>query len=81
MIHKKLDSLIDDMVDKGIALNDALAEFEKLYIKKVLSMCNNKVGKAAQILGIHRNTLSYKVKNSLHNSPSSRKGIKTSHRK
>jgi len=81
MIHKKLDALIAEMIDKGIILNDALTEFEKRFIKQVMNHCNNKVSKAAQILGIHRNTLSYKIKNSCSNSPSSRKRYNISRRK
>jgi DNA-binding NtrC family response regulator len=73
MIYKKLDALIEDMAEKGITLNDALAEFERRYITKVLSLCDNKMCKAAQLLGIHRNTLSYKIKNSRAKAPSNRK--------
>ena len=62
-MHKKLDALIAEMVDKGITLNEALWEFERRFIRTVLSRCNNKRSKAAQILGIHRNTLGYKIKN------------------
>jgi DNA-binding NtrC family response regulator len=73
MIYKKLDALVEDMAEKGITLNDALAEFERRYITKILNLCDNKMCKAAQILGIHRNTLSYKIKNSRSKIPSNRK--------
>lgn len=78
MIHKKLDALIAEMIDKGIILNDALTEFEKRFINQVMNHCNNKVTKAAQMLGIHRNTLRYKINNSRSISHRSRKRSKSS---
>jgi len=81
MIHKKLDALIAEMIDKGITLNDALTEFEKRFINQAMNHCNNKVTKAAQVLGIHRNTLRYKIQNSRSYSHASRKKYKTTRRK
>lgn len=57
----QLESLIAQMVEQGIAYEDALREFEKRFIKRVLENAKGNQCKAAQELGIHRNTLSRKI--------------------
>ncbi|MFP4458480.1 MAG: sigma-54-dependent transcriptional regulator [Candidatus Zixiibacteriota bacterium] len=42
--------------------NMTLEELEKAHIRRVLADCDGNISKASQILGIHRNTLSSKVK-------------------
>ena len=37
MIHNRLETLIDEMLEGQILLDEAMAEFEKLYIKKALA--------------------------------------------
>ena len=56
-----LDSLVNQMVEHGISYEDAVGEFEKRFIRKVLDKDNNNQSKAAHTLGIHRNTLSRKI--------------------
>jgi DNA-binding NtrC family response regulator len=56
-----LEELIVRMVDNEIFYTDAVGEFEKRFIKKVLEKNNGNQSKAAQALGIHRNTLSRKI--------------------
>lgn len=56
-----LDSLINQMVERGILFEEARAEFEKRFIKRVLDSNGGNQSKAAKILGIHRNTLSRKI--------------------
>lgn len=56
-----MDALIDEMLDGQILLNEALSEFEKLYIQKSLERNGNHLSKTADALGIHRNTLSKRV--------------------
>ena len=51
-----LDALIVQMVDNDIFYTDAVDEFEKRFIKKVLDKNHGNQSKAAQALGIHRNT-------------------------
>ena len=60
-MKEQLESLVNQMVDRGISYEDALGEFEKRFIKNVLEKSNGNQSKAAQILGIHRNTLSRKI--------------------
>ncbi|HEU4507497.1 MAG TPA: helix-turn-helix domain-containing protein [Pyrinomonadaceae bacterium] len=61
MIHTRLESLIDEMLDGHILLDEALDEFEKLYIKKALARHKQHLSKTAVVLGIHRNTLAKRV--------------------
>ena len=56
-----LDSIVNQMVERGIVFEEARAEFEKRFIKRVLDSNVGNQSKTAKILGIHRNTLSRKV--------------------
>jgi DNA-binding protein Fis len=49
------------MVERGILLEEAMTEFEKKFIRRVLEHERGNQSRAAKILGIHRNTLSRKV--------------------
>ena len=60
-MRARLEALIDEMLDGRIMLDEALAEFEKLYIEKALSRHKEHLSKTATTLGIHRNTLSKRV--------------------
>jgi transcriptional regulator with PAS, ATPase and Fis domain len=60
MIHNRLEKLIEEMLEGQILLDEALLEFEKLYIKKALAK-HKHLSKTAAVLGIHRNTLSKRV--------------------
>ena len=60
-MHEKLERLIDEMVEKGIRFSDASREFEKRFISRVLAESDGNLSKAADVLGIHRNTLSRKM--------------------
>lgn len=56
-----MEALIEEMLDGRILLNEALSEFEKLYIQKALKRHGTHLSKTADALGIHRNTLSKRV--------------------
>ena len=62
-MRARLEALIEDMLDGQIMLDEALAEFEKLYIQKALARHKEHLSRTATILGIHRNTLSKRVAN------------------
>ena len=67
----QLDGLVSQMVERGILFDEAVEEFEKRFIKRVLDRSNGNQSRAAQVLGIHRNTLSrkideYKISNNNH---------------
>ena len=61
MISDRLDKLIEEMVEKGVQFEDALQEFEKRFISRVLGGCDGSLTKTAVTLGIHRNTLTRKM--------------------
>ena len=49
------------MVALGIRFSDASREFERRFISRVLAGADGNLSKAADVLGIHRNTLSRKM--------------------
>ena len=56
-----LDRLVGEMVDKGIRFDEAQREFERRFIARVLARHDGNVGRAADALGMHRNTLTRKI--------------------
>ena len=61
MISDRLERLVEEMVDKGVQFEDAVHEFEKRFISRVLGRCDGSLTKTADELGIHRNTLTRKM--------------------
>lgn len=57
-----LEQLVAEMVDKGIRYVDAQREFERRFISRVMQTRNGSLGKAAEALGMHRNTLARKIR-------------------
>jgi DNA-binding NtrC family response regulator len=60
-LREQLERLVDEMVTKGIRYDEAQQEFEKKFIMHVLQKADGNLGKAADLLGIHRNTLARKM--------------------
>jgi len=56
-----MEALVLQLIDQEIGFEDALVEFERKFIRKVLEKENGNKSKAAITLGIHRNTLSRKI--------------------
>ena len=61
-MHKLLEQLVTQMVEKGIQYEDALREFDRRFIVEVVDKSDGNLSKAADTLGVHRNTLSRKIK-------------------
>jgi DNA-binding NtrC family response regulator len=61
VISERLEKLVEEMVDRGVHFDDAIREFEKRFIARVLGNCSGSLTKAADTLGIHRNTLTRKM--------------------
>jgi DNA-binding NtrC family response regulator len=61
IVQEQLETLVGQMVERGILLEEAVVEFEKKFIKRALERANGNQSRAAKFLGIHRNTLSRKV--------------------
>ena len=60
-MRDELNRLVDEMVAKGIRYDDARQEFERRFISRALARSEGKVGRAARMIGLHRNTLSRKA--------------------
>jgi transcriptional regulator with PAS, ATPase and Fis domain len=60
-VKNQLDALINQLVEHDILFEDAVCEFEKRFIRKVLEKNNGNLSKSAKALRIHRNTLSRKI--------------------
>lgn len=60
-MREQLNRLVDEMLTKGILYEDARLEIERRFISRALARSNGNLGRAADLLGIHRNTLSRKI--------------------
>jgi DNA-binding NtrC family response regulator len=60
-IRPQLEAVIEEMLDGHIMLDEALQEFEKLYIQKAFARNKKRITNTADALGIHRNTISKRV--------------------
>ena len=60
-LREQLERLIDDMITRGVRYDDAQREFEKRFIQHILARTDGNLCKAADALGMHRNTLSRKM--------------------
>ena len=57
-MRRELDSLVTQMHSSGIPYEEAVREFKKQYLREVLVAHRGNQCKAAEELGMHRNTLS-----------------------
>ena len=60
-MRDQLEKLVHEMLDKGILYDEARREFEKMFIARALQRSQGNVGDAAEILGLHRNTIARKM--------------------
>ena len=60
-MREQLDRLIDEMLTKGVLYDDARQVIEHRFISRALARSKGNLGRAADLLGIHRNTLSRKI--------------------
>ncbi|PYS39001.1 MAG: hypothetical protein DMG14_15535 [Acidobacteria bacterium] len=61
VVKDKLEALVAEMIERRIYLNEGLSEFEKRFIQTALTKTRGNQTKAAQVLGVHRNTLNRKI--------------------
>jgi DNA-binding NtrC family response regulator len=61
-LKERLEMLCKEMIDKGILYSEAMERFERCFIAEVLRKNDGNLLRTASRLGIHRNTLSKKVK-------------------
>ena len=60
-MRDQLERLVQDLLDKGVRYDEARREFEKMFIARALQRSKGNVGDAADILGLHRNTIARKI--------------------
>jgi Fis family transcriptional regulator len=60
-LKDQLEHLVAEMLGKGVRYEDAQREFEKRFITNALQKMDGNLGKTADLLGMHRNTLSRKI--------------------
>lgn len=61
VVKDQLESLISQMIDRGLLFEEAVCEFEKKFILRAMEKSNGNQTKAAKAVGIHRNTLNRKL--------------------
>jgi DNA-binding NtrC family response regulator len=61
VISDRLERLVEEMVDSGVQFDDAVKEFEKRFIARMLGQCDGSLTKTADALRMHRNTLTRKM--------------------
>ena len=57
-MRRELDNLVTQMHSSGIRYDDAVRDFKRQYLREVLIAHRGNQCKAAEELGMHRNTLS-----------------------
>ena len=57
-MKRELDSLVIQMHSAGVSYSEAVRQFKRRYILEVLAQHKGNQCKAAEELGMHRNTLS-----------------------
>ena len=60
-MREQLEKLVQEMLDRGIVYDHARQEFEKVFITRALQRAKGSVGDAAELLGLHRNTVARKM--------------------
>ncbi len=61
VVKDRLEALIEEMLVRGIRLDEALGEFEKRFLQTVLARTAGNQCKAAELVHVHRNTLARKI--------------------
>lgn len=60
-LNGRLCKIVDELVHRGVTLEQGRREFEKQFILASLRSNDGNVGRSAKSLGVHRNTLRNKV--------------------
>ena len=60
-MKKQLESLVRQMIDRGLFFDEATKEFEKTFIMAGLEKAEGNRTRAAKMIGLHRNTFRNKI--------------------
>lgn len=61
-LKEVLEGVIEEALDAHLLWPEVCEQFEKLFIVSALRRCNGSIQQAAEIMGVHRNTLSKKIR-------------------
>ena len=61
-LQKRLAALVDELVAKGIRLDEAHEQLERVFLARVLDRCDGNQCRAAETMQVHRNTLRRKLR-------------------
>lgn len=62
-LNGRLNQIVNELVRRGVTLEQARKEFEKQFIVAALRSNEGNFSRSAKSLGVHRNTLRNKVSN------------------
>lgn len=60
-MNKRIEALVEEMLDGSILLDEAAREFERIFISKAIERNGGHISKTASRIGIHRNTLAKRI--------------------
>jgi len=60
-LKDRLESICVEMIDKGILFSEGVEQFENCFIAEIVSRNDGHLMRAAERLGIHRNTLAKRL--------------------
>ena len=81
IVKRELQSLVTQMHSSGVSYNEAVRQFKRRYIFEILAQHKGNQCKAAEELGMHRNTLSRLLADLEMDSTQIRKGIRAGMRR
>jgi DNA-binding NtrC family response regulator len=61
-LKERMERFCREAVDKGIMFPEAIDQFERCFITEALRRHNGSIIRTAAAVGIHRNTLSKKIR-------------------
>ena len=61
-LQSRLESIVADMLDGGLRMDEAVRELESHFLRQVLQRHDGNQSRAAAAMGIHRNTLRNKMR-------------------
>ena len=60
-LKERFDALCVEMIEKGILFSEAVGQFERCFILETVRRNDGNLSRAAEQLGIHRNTLASRI--------------------
>ncbi len=60
-MREQLETLVAQMIERGLTYDDAHSAFEKAFYARALARSDGNIVKAAALIGVHRNTLGRKA--------------------